>query len=236
MHLDKKLWDTPSQKSSKTKYILHIALASLLAVLPIRVNAINNNKDTMFGTEVYAGETWLSDTTFVWEKQDNQDNENTESIEVQNERMFKSAVATALRNINSLKDIPAGWIPLHYPNGYVGNLPKTIDFFPKEIKATNLASSLITIGNRMFLITPDLWFFIEKMYMDSLGFHSVVKRPWFFFDMTKTVSKNKTTELPDYLRRLYTEGESGYYLFSTVKEIPEAQQIYYKKVLDNANK
>jgi hypothetical protein len=54
--------------------------------------------------------------------------------------------------------------------------------------------------------------------------------------MTKTVSKNKTTELPDYLRRLYTEGESGYYLFSTVKEIPEAQQIYYKKVLDNANK
>lgn len=71
--------------------------------------------------------------------------ESDESVEVDEELLFKAAISQAVRPIHSLKDIPAGGIQLKYPQAYTGNLPRSIDFFPKEIKAETLPYTIIKI-------------------------------------------------------------------------------------------
>jgi len=55
-----------------------------------------------------------------------------ESIEMYKEQLFKAAVAVALAPIDSLLAIPTGGIPLKYPTSAPTDLPKTIDFYPKN--------------------------------------------------------------------------------------------------------
>ncbi|MFA6256067.1 MAG: hypothetical protein WC606_02680 [Candidatus Absconditabacterales bacterium] len=205
------------KKQSKGGILAQITITALLAILPMSAK-----------TTAFQADAALQENAYDSAK---------ESVELNNETLFKNAVKQALAPINSLKNIPAGGIPLKYPPSYTGDLPKTIDFFPKEMKAEKLPFSLIRIGTKMFLIVPDLGFEIDEMYMDEKAFYIRVVGNILFggIKIHKEISKSKEEELPSYLEKLRSQGKNGKYAFSTVYEIPGIYQKTYIKDLEKCN-
>jgi len=78
------------------------------------------------------------------------------NIEKADELLFVNTVRDAFRSINSLKAIPPGGVVLKYNQTPKGYLPKTIELFPKEMKAKTLPFNLIKMGDIMFCVTPSL--------------------------------------------------------------------------------
>lgn len=156
---------------------------------------------------------------------------------ISDEQLFKNAVAKSLKPINKLTDIPIGWIPLLYENLPKSNLPKTMDIFPKEMKAEHLPYTIIQLGDKMFKVTPHIIgknFEVDDISMDKEKFYVVVSQGSIIGDiMHKTVSKTKDKEMWVYLYKLYTQWVHGDYPWSTVVEIPKINQ---KKFLADFNK
>lgn len=201
----------------------YIAITALLAILPLTGKTTASKTDAM---KVVTHQVDMSTTEDVSDSVQ-------KSIEMSDEQLFKAVVAKALDPISDLKKIPKGWISLIYPSSYTWNLPKTIDFFPKEIKAETLPFTIIKIGTKMFLITPDLWFKVDEMYLDDEAFYIRVIG---VLGISKEISKSKAVELPTYLEKLRTQGKNGSYALSTVYEIPTWYHDTYMKLLDEFNK
>lgn len=159
--------------------------------------------------------------------------ESNEAVEMSDKDLFKNASAKAFFSINSLKEIPEGGIVLSYEQTPQGTYPKTINIYPKEILADELPYTVIQLGEKMYVVSPDMWFKVEEMYIDATTFYVVVTMNTIFGDVSKTTSKNKEDELWEYLWRLWSEGEDGRYLGSTVKEVPKNLQ---KAFLEEFNK
>jgi len=86
----------------------------------------------------------------------------------------------------------------------------------------------------MFVITPDLWFVVDKMYMDKDKFYVHVTHP--VLGIEKEIIKSKESELGAYLAKLYFKWETVNYMLSTVREIPKADQAKELQALKNLNK
>ena len=159
-----------------------------------------------------------------------------ESVDVTNEQAFIDAVALSLKPIKKLTDIPTSWLVLKYTQMPTGIYPKTINFYPKEIKADKLPYTVVQVGEKMFVVKPDMWFEVDDMYVDDKAFYVKVVSNTMFGDVIKTTSKTKEDELGEYLWKLYSQGEDGRYLWSTVKEIPKNAQKVFLEEFNKLNK
>lgn len=159
-----------------------------------------------------------------------------ESIEFSDEELFKKAVAQALGPINRLKDIPPWWIPLIYEQTPQGNRPKTIDIFPKEMMADKLPFTIVQIGEKMYAVTPDVWFQVDDVYVDAESFHVIACKSTILGDIHITASKTKDEEMGIYLLKLYSQWEDGRYKWSTVQEIPKSYQKTFLEEFDKLNR
>lgn len=159
--------------------------------------------------------------------------ESNEAVEVSDKDLFKQASEKAFFSINSLKEIPQGGLVLSYEQTPQWPYPKTINIYPKEMIADKLPYTVIQMGEKMYVVSPDMWFEVDKMYIDATTFYVVVSMNTIFGEVSKTTKKNKQDELWEYLWRLWSEGEKGRYLGSTVKEVPKNLQ---KKFLEEFNK
>lgn len=211
-------------KQNQGNAAIKIAIMALLA-LPISWNTSTDSRD--------------KDSVLSWQV-DEQKNKNIvmdESLDVVSEQLFKTAVAEALIPINDLQDIPVWGIPLKYQSSVAENLPKTIDFYPKKMVAKTLPFTIVIIGKTMYVVTPELWFAVDKMYIDEKSFTIAVSQNTIFGEIRKEVSKSKNKEMPDYLTRLLTEGEKWHYIWSSVKVITSREvQAEYLKKLNELNK
>ncbi len=159
------------------------------------------------------------------------------SLDIISEQLFKTAVAEALAPINDLQDIPAWWIQLKYPPTAAEKLPNTINFYPKKMFAEKIPFTIITIGKIMYVVSPDLGFMVDDMYIDEISFHIAVSQKTLLWNIRKTVSKSKNKEMPNYLARLLNEWEKWRYMWSSLIVVtsPEEQLKYFKK-LNEVNK
>ena len=73
--------------------------------------------------------------------------------------------------------------------------------------AKTLPFTIVIIGKTMYVVTPELGFAVDKMYIDEKSFTIAVSQNTIFGEIRKEVSKSKNKEMPDYLTRLLTEGE-----------------------------
>lgn len=207
------------KKKGSASMISHITLAALLAALPVKWNTSSEySQDLFVGNPI---EMKHSDTNAK------------ESIETDKEQLFKNAVAKAIRPINNLKSIPVGGVPLVYNESYEWKMPMSIDFFPKEINVPKLPYTIIVIGEKMFAISPDLWFQVDKMYLDEKSFYVHVTGEVFGIETGKEISKSKESELWEYLAKLYFKWTDVFYIMTTPKEIPKA---YQKECIRNLEK
>lgn len=135
-----------------------------------------------------------------------------ESVETSDESLFKTAVAEALKKITDLKQIPKWWIQLKYKEVPEWDLPKTLDFFPKEVLVKEgIPYSIVEIGTQIFKVTPRFGAKIEKISLDKSGYHVVAGGI--------PASKDIEKEMGVYLRKLNTKWEFWYYLGSTVTRV-----------------
>lgn len=156
--------------------------------------------------------------------------ENNEDIETPEKKVFKIALFEALKGMDSLTQIKEAWVSLVYKGltqKQEKELPKTINFFPKEMHVAELPYSIIEVGTKIFKITPSFWMRIDNISMDKNYFH--VKVGWM------TVSKDKKNKLWEYLWRLYTQWEFGNYTLSNAKRIMPGDREKELKKLNNLN-
>ncbi len=212
-----------NEQPSKKLFDIRSYIAALLMLIPSMhaQSVVNSNEQN---ASLFA----------AYQKHPNTGIEMNETIEISDEELFKAIFAKAIGPINKLTDIPAGWIVLSYPSSTT--LPKTIDFFPKKMIADKLPYSVLKIGEKMFTVTPDMWFEVDDMYIDATEFTVVVSMDSRLGEITKTTSKNKEDELWEYLRKVYSEGADGRYLGSTVKEIPKSLQKMFLEEYNKLNK
>lgn len=156
-------------------------------------------------------------------------NDAHESIETQEESVFRRSVSSAMMKYKSLSSIPTKGILIEYPKGYEWKFPKNINFFPKKIEAhETYPYSLIVLGDKMFKVTPSVGE-IKDMSLDEETFTTIVKIGIF----TKRIKKYKADKpngedgLPEYLWKLYHQWESGSYRWSSVQEIPHKDRNKY---------
>lgn len=220
--------NVPSEKSEKKHDLLpHIrtCIAALLMIAP-SMDMQSEAPDTAITTK--------QPSTIFYTQEKNASQEN---IEVNEELLFKSTVTQALRSVNSLKSVPEWGIQLKYPQSYTWNLPRSIDFFPKEIKKETIPYTIIRIWEKMFMVSPDLWFEADKMYIDKDAFYvHVVKKVRWTAIAGKEIAKSKEKGLPDYLYKLFTQWESWHYPLSRVRAIPKEHQKAALEALAKLNK
>lgn len=101
---------------------------------------------------------------------------------------------------------------LSYNSKPTGTYPTKIDFFPKEMKADKLPYTIVQVGEKMFMIKPDVGFEVDDMYIDDKAFYVKVSKNTLLGEVAKTTSKTKEDELGEYLWKLYSQGEDGRYL------------------------
>ena len=218
--------DEKNEKSSKKIWNIRVYTAALLMLIPsINVQSESNSKEqnqSMFAS---------------YQKQHHSIIDMNETVEqLSDEYLFKKTIAKSFGPINSLKSIPAGGVMLKYDQVPQGTYPKTVDIFPKEMIADKLPYTIIQLWEKMFVVTPDMWFEVDKISFDTDGFHVVVSMDSRFGKITKTTSKDKKSELWEYLRKLWSEGADGRYLGSTVTEISKNNQKVFLEAFNKFNK
>ena len=155
-------------------------------------------------------------------------NDAKESEQMSDEELFKTAVAEALKKITDLTQIPKWWIPLKYKELPEWDLPKTINFFPKEVLVKEwIPYSIVEIGTQTFKVTPRAWLKIQKIFLDKSGYHVVAGGI--------SASKDIEEEMEIYLWKLYEKWEFWYYLWSTVTRVWVLERAKVLKELEVFN-
>jgi len=225
MRLEKTLLERETQEQSccpKAGLVKHIAVSLLLSLSPVVY-------PTSIKTSSNSGVVAQSSSIATNNDKDIALHDAHESIEAQEESIFRRSISSTMMQYDSLHTVPQNGIPIEYPKGYQWKLPKTINFFPKKIKANETYPySLIVLGEKMFKITPSLGE-IKDMKLDEETFTTIVKVGAF----TKTVKKYKADKpngedgLPEYLWKLHHQWERGSYRWSSVQEIPYKDRNKY---------